>query len=365
MVWSTAIIHLDMDAFFVNVHLLEHPEDRGKPIAVGGSPNGRGVVASASYEARQFGVRSAMPSSRALKLCPQIKFVRHNWPLIKETSAKVMEILQEFGPVEKMSVDEAYIDVSSQDDPETTALIMRERVKIATSCPASVGLSPSKLVSKIASDYDKPEGCTIILPGEEEGFLAPLPVRAISGIGPATAEKLAQFNIETCGQLATYDFASLYATFKNQAESLQRRAKGIDHRKVESDPGQSKSISQETTFNNDLDDRDYFYELIEKMAESLSVSLRRKNLVAHTVTLKIRWNDFTTFTRQRSVENGIDSQKEIERLGRVILDHFWEGEKLRLIGLGVSNLLEPTGRQLELFPDLDLSTPKVITADYD
>ena len=217
MVWTTAIIHLDMDAFFVNVHLLEHPEDKGVPIAVGGSPNGRGVVASASYEARQYGVRSAMPSSRAIKLCPQIKFVRHNWPLIKETSSKVMEILQEFGPVEKMSVDEAYVDVSEHPDPETIALVMREKVKAATDCPASVGLAPSKLVAKIASDYDKPQGCTIILPGEEETFLAPLPVRAISGIGPATAGKLGQFNIETCGQLASYDFASLYATFKNQA----------------------------------------------------------------------------------------------------------------------------------------------------
>ena len=207
MVWTTAIIHLDMDAFFVNVHLLENPDDRGKAIAVGGSPNGRGVVASASYEARQYGVRSAMPSSRALKLCPHIKFVRHNWPLIKDTSSKVMEILQEFGPVEKMSVDEAYVDVGDRDDPESVALIMRERVKAETNCPASVGLATSKLVAKIASDYDKPQGCTIILPGEEEDFLAPLPVRAISGIGPATAAKLAQFNIETCGQLAEYDFA--------------------------------------------------------------------------------------------------------------------------------------------------------------
>ena len=355
MIWTQAIVHLDMDAFFVNIHLLEHPEDKGKPIAVGGNPSGRGVVASASYEARQFGVHSAMPSSRALKLCPQIKFVRHNWGLIKETSAAVMEILEEFGPVEKMSVDEAYIDVSEQIDPETTALVMRERVKAATNCPASVGLAPSKLVAKIASDYDKPEGCTIILPGEEERFLAPLPVRAISGIGPATAARLAAFNIETCGQLAEFDYATLAGTFKNQAESLQRRARGIDTRKVVSDPGQSKSISQETTFNNDLDDKEYFYKKIREMADSLSGSLRRKNLVAHTVTLKVRWNDFTTFTRQRSVENGIDSQKDIERLAKVILDNFWDGEKLRLIGVGVSNLLEPTGRQLELFPDLDLT----------
>jgi len=344
-----------MDAFFVNVHLLEHPEDRGRPIAVGGNPSGRGVVASASYEARQFGVHSAMPSSRALRLCPTIKFVRHNWGLIKETSSAVMDILREYGPLEKMSVDEAYVDVSDHADPETIALVMRERVKFETDCPASVGLAPSKLVAKIASDYDKPEGCTIVLPGEEEQFMAPLPVRAISGIGPATAAKLATFNIETCGQLATYDFTSLYASFKNQAESLQRRAQGIDHRKVESDPGQSKSISQENTFNKDIDDRDHLCTQIKKMSESISASLRRKNLIAHTVQLKFRWNDFTTFNRQRSVENGIDSAREIERLATAIFDGFWEGEKLRLIGVGVSNIIEPTGRQLELFPDLNLS----------
>ncbi|MFT7587560.1 MAG: DNA polymerase-4 [Cellvibrionaceae bacterium] len=356
MVWTRAIIHLDMDAFFVNVHLLEHPEDRGKPIAVGGSPTGRGVVASASYEARQFGVHSAMPSSRALRLCPNIKFVRHNWNLIKETSSAVMAVLGEYGPLEKMSVDEAYVDVSHYPDPESVALIMRERVKFETSCPASVGLATSKLVAKIASDYDKPEGCTIVLPGDEASFMAPLPVRAISGIGPATAAKLAAFNIETCGQLADSDFESLQSSFKNQAESLLKRAKGIDHRKVEADPGQSKSISQENTFNNDVDDRDYLYDQIKSMSESISQSLRRKNLIAHTVQLKFRWDDFTTFTRQRSVENGIDSAREIERLAIAVFDGFWEGEKLRLIGVGASNIIEPTGRQLELFPDLDLST---------
>lgn len=355
MIWSRAIIHLDMDAFFVNVHLLDNPEDRGKPIAVGGNPSGRGVVASASYEARQFGVHSAMPSSRALRLCPTIKFVRHNWGLIKETSAAVMDVLGDYGPIEKMSVDEAYVDVSGHSDPETIALLMREKVKFLTKCPASVGLASSKLVAKIASDYDKPEGCTIILPGDEEAFMAPLPVRAISGIGPVTASKLAAFNIETCGQLAEYDFNALQLSFKNQAESLQRRAKGIDNRKVESESGQSKSISQENTFNNDVDDRDYLCDQMKKMSESISASLRRKNLIAHTVQLKFRWLDFTTFTRQRSVENGVDSAREIERLAVAIFDSFWEGEKLRLIGVGVSNIIEPTGRQLELFPDLDLT----------
>ena len=344
-----------MDAFFVNVHLLDHPGDRGLPLAVGGSPTGRGVVASASYEARQFGVRSAMPSSRALRLCPRIKFVGHNWPRIKEKSSEVMSILREYGPLEKMSVDEAYVDVSEHDDPESLALILRERVKLETDCPASVGLATSKLVAKIASDFDKPEGCTIVRPGDEAGFMKPLSVRSISGIGPRTAERLSALNIETCGQLAAYDLTGLRIVFGKHAESLQRRGLGIDNRPVASDPGLAKSISQERTFSDDIDDETYLKEKIVSMADSVSKSLQRQNLIAHTVNVKFRLADFTTFTRQRSVEHGVDGAGEIAHLANLIFDAYAQGEKFRLLGVGVSNLLEPSARQLELFPDLDLS----------
>lgn len=353
--WPRAVLHLDMDAFFVNIHLLEHPEDRGVPIAVGGNPNGRGVVASASYEARAFGVRSAMPSSRALRLCPEIKFVRHNWPLIKSISSEVMQSLANYGPLEKMSVDEAYLDVSEQDDPERLALVLREQIKLETGCPASVGLATSKLVAKIASDFDKPAGCTIVRPGEEADFLAPLSVRAISGIGPRTAERLGVLNIETCGQLAAYDLEQLRVSFGKHAESLQDRGRGVDHRPVISDPGQSKSISQERTFSNDVEDEAYLKEKITQMAGSIAESLQKKKLVAHTVNIKFRLADFTTFTRQRSVEHGVDSVGEIVRLGHLIFDTYAQGEQFRLIGVGVSNLREPSARQLELFPDLDLA----------
>ncbi|MEM7798227.1 MAG: DNA polymerase IV [Chloroflexota bacterium] len=352
--WERAVLHLDMDAFFVNVHLLDHPEDRGVPLAVGGNPNGRGVVASASYEARQFGVRSAMPSSRALRLCPDIKFVRHNWGQIRSTSDIVMDIMREHGPIEQMSVDEAYVDVSQHADPESLALKLRAQVKLETNCPASVGLAANKLVAKIASDYDKPEGCTIVRPGEESLFMYPLPVRAISGIGPRTAERLATLNIETCGQLAGYDPAELRLTFGKQAESLQRRAVGVDLRPVESERGLSKSISQERTFNDDIDDETYLKEKISSMAVSVAESLKKKKLVAHTVTVKFRLADFTTFTRQRSVEHGIDAANEIAYLGNLIFDNYGQGEKFRLIGIGVSNIRELSARQLELFPDIDL-----------
>ena len=194
-----------MDAFYVNVHCLDHPEDRTVPLAVGGKPNQRGVVASASYEARKMGVRSAMPTATAVRLCPNLKLVPADWPRIRECSRQVMDILRQYGPLEQISVDEAYIDLSQQAEPETVAAHIRAEVKEKTGLPASVGLATAKLVAKVASDFDKPEGFTVVPPGTEAAFLAPLPMRAIWGIGPKTAEKLAGLGIETCGQLALAD----------------------------------------------------------------------------------------------------------------------------------------------------------------
>ncbi len=347
--WPRAILHVDMDAFFVNVHLLEHPEDRGRPIAVGGSPQGRGVVASASYEARQFGVRSAMPSSQAIKLCPEIKFVGHNWSMIKSKSQEVMAILERYGPLEKMSVDEAYIDISEHEDPEKMALLIREAVRRESGLPASVGLATSKLVAKVASDFDKPAGCTIVRPGEEAPFLAPLPVRALHGIGPVTATQLNVLGIQTCGDLAAFDLDRLRLTFGRHAVELQERARGIDDRPVAADPEPAKSISQERTFDRDVDDPEILREQLVEMSETVADYLRRRGLVAHTVVVKYRWTDFTTFTRQRTVERAIDSAGEIARLAIAIWEANWRDEKLRLIGVGVTNLEEPAGRQLELF----------------
>ncbi len=348
--WPRAILHVDMDAFFVNVHLLDHPEDRGLPIAVGGRPDGRGVVASASYEARQFGVHSAMPSSRALRLCSDIKFVSHNWPRIRDSSQQVMEILKQHGPIEKMSVDEAYIDLSDHDDPESLALFIREQVKQETTLPASVGLATSKLVAKVASDYDKPAGCTIIRPGEEAEFLAPLSVRALWGIGPRTAERLGGLGIATCGDLGQADLATLQKRFGKHAADLKNRAQGIDPRPVNHEPGQTKSISQEWTFETDVDDTTFLEEKIGQMANGVAESLNKHQLMARTVTIKYRWTDFSTFTRQRSVVAPLQTAEEISALGLAIFREHWQGEKLRLLGIGVSGLDELTrGRQLTLF----------------
>jgi DNA polymerase-4 len=348
--WPRAILHLDMDAFFVNVHRLEHPEDKGIPLAVGGRPDSRGVIASASYEARQFGVRSAMPSSRAMRLCPQLKIVGRNWAKIKESSSTVMAILADYGPVERMSVDEAFVDITAAPNPHMLAEAIRQRVKLETKLPASVGLATSKLVAKVASDHDKPEGCTVVPPGQEAVFLAPLPVRVIWGIGPRTAERLeSRLKIRTCGELAAFESGELVAIFGQHAESLQRRAMGIDRREVHAERGLPKSISQEWTFSQDVNDPQVLKDQLRKQSTSVARSLQRRNLVAHTVRVKFRWADFTTFTRQKSLEVGIDEQEKIYRLALAIWQENWPtGQRMRLLGVGVSGLEEPAARQFDL-----------------
>jgi DNA polymerase-4 len=345
--FARAILHVDMDAFYVNVHLLDHPDDRGKPLAVGGKPNQRGVVASASYEARKFGVRSAMPTATAVRLCPGLILVHANWPRIRACSRQVMDILGQYGPVEQMSVDEAYIDLSEQTDPEAVAAAIRVEVKEKTGLPASVGLATAKLVAKVASDFGKPEGFTIVSPGTEAAFLAPLPTRAIWGIGPKTAERLAGLGIETCGQLAMADLAQLQRKFGKQAVELQERARGVDGRSVHPERGPAKSISQEWTFNTDVADAALLRQQLQKMCQRVAQSVQKRGLVAHTVTVKFRWSDFTTFSRQRSVAVGIDSEADIYRLAEAIWQENWpENRPMRLLGVGVSKLEEGNGRQL-------------------
>lgn len=339
-----------MDAFFVNVHLLEHPEDVGIPLVVGGRPEGRGVVASASYEARQFGIHSAMPAARAIRLCPHVKFVGFNRPHIRACSQQVMAVLARYGPVEKVSVDEAYVDVSAWIDPVALAPELRQAVETETGLPASVGLATSKLVAKIASDHEKPQGCTIVQPGQEPAFLAPLPVRAIWGIGPRTAERLARLGIERCGQLATANPDQLRRAFGSHAESLQQRARGLDVRPVQAEAGPRKSLSQEYTFSQDVSDPSVLQRHLVEMAESVSAELRERSLVASTVFVKFRWADFTTFTRQRTIEYAFDSAETITRLALALWAENWPpGQRVRLVGVGVSSIGSVAARQLSLF----------------
>ncbi len=345
--WQRAILHLDMDAFYVNVHILDYPEDAGRPLAIGGQPDQRGVVASASYEARKMGVRSAMPMSTAVRLCPDLKIAPANWERIRECSKQVMALLDAYGPVEQMSVDEAYVDLSKWDNPQEKATEIRTAVKRDTHLPCSVGLASSKLVAKVASDHDKPEGFTIVMPGDEAAFLAPLSTRVIWGIGPRTAEKLAKLNVLTCEQLALADLGLLQGAFGSQAASLKQRARGVDGRSVVPDRGLAKSISQEWTFSQDVNDPAKLRAQLHKMAGKVAQSLQKRQLVAHTVTVKFRWADFTTFTRQRSLEVGIDDAEAIYAVAEAIWAEHWPpGQKMRLLGVGVSKIEAPQVRQL-------------------
>ncbi len=345
--WPRAILHLDMDAFYVNVHILDHPKDVDIPLVVGGQADKRGVVASASYSARQLGIHSAMPTKTAVRICPTLKIVPVNWDRVQEKSQQVIAILRRFGPVEKMSVDEAYVDLSAETNPEETAVFIRTLVKKETKLPCSIGLATSKLVAKVASDHDKPEGCTIIQPNREAAFLAPLPTRALLGIGPKTAAKLAQKQIATCGQLATADLLILRQAVGNQAPELQQKAQGIDGRSVQANRGISKSISQEWTYNNDTNDPQILAETLQKMSRHVAQSLQKQNLIAHTIVVKIRWADFTTYTRQRSLEVGTNDSTTIYKIAHAIWQEHWPpAKKLRLIGVGVSKIEKPTVRQL-------------------
>lgn len=345
--WPQAILHVDMDAFYVNVHLLSHPEDAGLPVAIGGRPDQRGVVASASYEARTFGIRSAMPMARALRLCPSLKVVGAEWDEIRRCSRQVMEILRSYGTLEQVSVDEAYIDLAELDQPQQQALAIPTIIKSETGLPASVGLATSKLVAKVASDFDKPEGVTIVEPGTEAAFLAPLPVRVIWGIGPRTAERLEQIGIRTCGELAAVDADRLRRQFGRESDSLIRRARGIDSRHVRAERGPPKSISQEWTFSKDTRDLAELQEHMKAMSTHLAGQLTRRKLVAHTVRVKFRWADFTTFTRQRSLELPTADAERIYQMANILwLENWTPDTAVRLIGVGVSSLAEAREQQL-------------------
>jgi DNA polymerase-4 len=290
-----------------------------------------------------------MASSQAVRLCPHLKIAPPHWPRIHECSRQVMTVLNEYGPMELMSVDEAYVELSAWPDPAATAAQIQAEVKAATGLPASVGLATSKLVAKVASEHEKPAGCTVISPGREAIFLATLPPRALWGVGPRTAERLAALGITTCGQLAAADPGPLYGLFGKQTAELQARARGIDDRPVVAGRGQAKSISQERTFNTDVNDAEFLRRQLQKMSAEVAQSLQRRNLVAHTVYVKFRWADFTTFTRQKSVEVGVDDEGLIYRLALSIWEENWPpGRRMRLLGVGVSRLEELKGRQLGL-----------------
>lgn len=353
------IFHVDMDAFFASVEQRDHPEYRGKPVIVGSPPDQRGVVCAASYEARKFKVRSAMPSRTAGKLCPHGIFVRPRMDVYRAESAFIMEILRTFTQViERVSVDEAYLDLSAAfekycdaDDALEAALPVareiRRRIAAERHLTASIGVASNKFLAKLGSDFQKPDGLTLIRERDKVDFLKPLSVRSIHGVGPVTAEALEAAGMKTIGDLQTtaIDLHGIVGSF---AESLKRRVSGDDDRAVDTSD-ERKSISAENTFMEDTDDRPTLRAALREMAADVAQSLEKHGLGALTIQVKVRYSDFTTLTRQIRLEEPVTAAKQIYWLAQFLLaKHRLVKSPLRLIGIGVSTLVSPSGDQLLL-----------------
>ncbi len=352
------IIHLDLDAFFCAVEELNRPELRGKPFAVGGRPEERGVVASCSYPARQCGVRSAMPMSRALRLCPGLVVVPGNHAAYREKSRQVMGILREHTAlIEQISIDEAFLDLS--DLPQTgeeLARMLQGEINRRLELPCSLGVASNKLAAKIANDYGKgharageyPNAITVVPEGGEAAFLAPLPVQALWGIGPKTAATLDEMGVRTIGDLAAMPEATLARRFGVMGHELWVRAHGVDDRPIETEHA-TKSISQEVTFDRDVRDGERLRKTLRTLSEGVAYRLRAEGLCASTVRLKLRWADFTTPTRQVSLNQPADQDGVIFSAALALFDSLWEkGRPVRLLGVGASKLT-PAAHQLGLW----------------
>ena len=352
------LFHLDMDAFYASVEQRDNPALRGKPVIVGSPPDRRGVVAASSYEARRFGVRSAMPSVTAGRLCPNGIFVPPRMAAYREESNQIMALLAATGAVvETMSIDEAYLDLSAvcqagdaDSSLESALPIARElkaRIRQERGLTATIGIATNKLLSKIASDFQKPDGLTLIPERDKVQFLRPLPVRAIHGIGKVTEQVLHGAGLRTVGQLQDHP-GDLRALVGSWGPRLRQFAFGEDDRPLELGDD-VKSISAEETFERDTDDRRILRACLREQSEDIARRLQRRRLAAHTVQVKVRYGNFTTLTRQVSFEETLVDARDIFRLGCWLLAR----EKLvhrplRLLGLGVSGLADVSSQQLTL-----------------
>lgn len=342
------ILHIDLDAFFCAVEELRNPRLRGEPFAVGGHPNRRGVVSSCSYPARRFGVHSAMPMSQALQLCPGLIIVPADHQAYEQASQRVMAILSDLTPlVEQISIDEAFLDIS--DLPESGEVIARrlqERIRSETLLPCSLGVASNKLVAKIATDVGKkqgsgetyPQAVKVVPPGEEEAFLSPLPVTMLWGVGKKTALRLKGMGVERIGDLARLPEQILTQVFGKNGIELAQHARGKDDRPVVTEH-EVKSISQEITFERDIADAQRIKDTLHFMSGQVAYRLRQAGLCAGTIRLKLRWANFTTLTRQLSLEQPVDQDDVIFAAAYGMFEKIWKpGNKVRLIGVGGSRL---------------------------
>ena len=365
------ILHIDMDAFYASIEQLDNPALKGKPVIVGGSPKERGVVSAASYEARKFGVHSAMPMVQAVRLCPQGIFVPGRMERYVEISRKIQSIFLNYTPdVEPLSLDEAFLDVSGCislfGSAESIGRKIKAEIKDQLGLTASVGIAPNKFLAKLASDLKKPDGFVVITDQNRQQILDPLPVSKIWGIGKVTSEALKQAGISTIHQLRTTPESILKSIFGNQVFDILELAQGIDDRRVEP-VSQSKSISSEKTFGTDVSDKDVLLGVLLGQVEEVSQRLRAEGLEARTMTLKIRYGDFKTITRSHTLDQPTNTTILLwqEAETRFNQWHRKSAAPLRLLGFGASGLSpKGTGQQL-LFSDPEEEKHKKIDSAFD
>ncbi|MDA2928968.1 DNA polymerase IV [Acidobacteria bacterium AH-259-O06] len=355
------IFHVDMDAFYASVEQRDHPAYGAKPVIVGADPKGgqgRGVVAACSYDARKFGIHSAMPISKAFQLCPKGIYLRPNFKKYTEVSREIRTIFHCFTDlIEPLSIDEAFLDMCHAVQDEKTALqvaqSLKHRIFQEQQLTSSIGIAPSKFVAKIASDLKKPNGLVLVCSNEVQSFLDPLPISRLWGVGPKTAARLSEMGIKTILQLRHFDKLDLVQRFGKLGEHLWKLSNGIDNRPVVEDR-EPKSIGHETTFSEDVLDNHVLEQTLERLSKSVSERLGKRELSAKTVNLKLRYSDFTTITRQTTLREPLEGASDIYSVAQRLLRRFRDpSRKIRLIGVSVSSLESALSlafpRQMKLF----------------
>jgi len=364
---SRKIIHIDMDAFYASVEQMDHPELKGRPVIVGGSVEARGVVSAASYEARAFGVRSAMPTRTALKLCPEAVFIPCRFDRYEEVSHQIFEIFRSYTPlVEPLSLDEAFLDVtgsvSTFDDAVTLARETKGRIRKEVGLVASVGVAPNKFLAKIASDLKKPDGFFVIRPGDEKKVLEDLPIRFIWGVGEVTERALRSLGLKRIGQIRSFPRERLEQELGSYARTLLELSLGIDESEVIPER-EAKSIGSEETFPRDIREKEILKKHLQRLCEEVSGRLREANLQARTVHIKVRFSNFRTITRSRTLKAPTDLFEVIWQSAKGLLEEKVRlNLAVRLIGVSVSNLSSKGPEQLSLFPGALEKTRRVEAA---
>lgn len=368
---SRRIIHIDMDAFYASVEQLDNPELKGKPVIVGAKPEQRGVVAAASYEARKYGIHSAMPTSRAVKLCPDIIILPVRMQRYTEISNHIHKIFYDYTPdIEPISLDEAFLDITGSvslfGSAEKIGREIKSRIKEELGLISSVGIAENKFLAKLASDLDKPDGFVVITEDNRQKILDSLDISKIWGIGKVTNKELRKFGIKTVKQLRQYPLDALKSILGNQAEEFQNLARGMDNRKVES-IRQVKSISEEQTFPEDMIDKDFLSDILQNQVETVAQRLRAKKLEGKTIIIKFRYADFQTITRNSTLDIYTNTTKVLLDEANKIFDQWYNKSKgkLRLLGFGVSNLQEEGSGQKLLFTDKSIEKYKKVDKVFD